>query len=61
MEAQQEPIRGAAGPRVLVVEDDPDVALLLTHNPKARGYVGRLHLYMQRRMTFHEIAGFRLG
>jgi two-component system phosphate regulon response regulator PhoB len=38
-EARQESIRSAAGPRVLVVEDDPDMALLLTHNLEVQGYV----------------------
>jgi two-component system phosphate regulon response regulator PhoB len=38
-EARQEPVRSAAGPRVLVVEDDPDIALLLTHNLEVQGYV----------------------
>jgi two-component system, OmpR family, phosphate regulon response regulator PhoB len=37
-EVRQEPTRSAAGPRVLVVDDDPDIALLLTHNLKAHGY-----------------------
>ena len=38
-EMRQEPIRSAAGPRVLVVEDDPGIALLLTHNLNANSYV----------------------
>ena len=37
-EARRKPIRRASAPRVLVVEDDPDIASLLVYNLKAEGY-----------------------
>jgi len=38
-QARRQPIRSPSAPRILVIEADADIALLLTYNLKAEGYV----------------------
>jgi two-component system, OmpR family, phosphate regulon response regulator PhoB len=38
-EVQKDPVRRTSAPRILVVEDDRDLALLLTYNLEAEGYI----------------------
>ena len=38
-ETRRDPLRRAAAPRILVVEDEADLAFLLTNNLEAEGYV----------------------
>ena len=38
-QARRQPIRSPSAPRILVIEADADIALMLTYNLKAEGYV----------------------
>jgi two-component system, OmpR family, phosphate regulon response regulator PhoB len=38
-EVRKDPVRRTSKPRILVVEDDTDLALLLTYNLEAEGYI----------------------
>src|ERR1700735_5632225 len=38
-EVQKDPVRRTSTARILVVEDDTDLALLLTYNLEAEGYI----------------------
>lgn len=40
-EVRPDPLRRAAAPRILVVEDEPDLSLVLTYNLEAEGYVAQ--------------------